>query len=83
MNVRNLFTERLTAAEIRSLGKRAGGVGELVAPTRRGEAEGLGDAALASWLAEDPRRLRRPIIDTGDTLLLGFTASVRAALGER
>jgi arsenate reductase-like glutaredoxin family protein len=80
VNVRNLFTERLSSAEVRALAKRAGGVGELVAPTRRDEAAGMNDAALAAWLAEDPRRLRRPIIDTTGKILLGFTASVRRAL---
>jgi arsenate reductase-like glutaredoxin family protein len=83
VNVRNLFTEPLSVEEIRSISGRAGGVRELVAPTRRAEAEGLTDAALARWLAEDPRRLRRPIIDTGTRVLLGFTAAVREALGTK
>lgn len=81
MTERNLFTDRLTAREIAALGRRTGGVRELVAPTRRAEAEAMSDARLAAWLAEDPRRLRRPIIDTGGAVHLGFTRRVREALG--
>jgi hypothetical protein len=32
------------------------------------------------WLSEDGARVRRPIIESGDTLALGFTADVRAKL---
>ena len=38
------------------------------------------DAVVIAWLAEDPRRLRRPIIDTGDAVYLGFSKAVRDAL---
>jgi arsenate reductase len=68
---------------LRALAKRAGGVRALVAPKRRDEAEGLTDAQLVDWLLEDPRRLRRPIIDTGDEILLGFTKDVRDRLSSR
>lgn len=78
---RNLFKQKLTAAEIRTLGKRAGGVRELVKPTARAEVEPMGDAQIVAWLAEDPKRLRRPIIDTGSALHLGFSSAVREALG--
>ena len=37
-------------------------------------------AQLVSWLAEDPKRFRRPIIDTGSAIHLGFTKNVRDAL---
>lgn len=40
------------------------------------------DAAVAAYLAADPKRLRRPIIDTGAAIHLGFTAAVRDALGK-
>jgi arsenate reductase-like glutaredoxin family protein len=69
-------------AEIRSLGRRAGGVRLLIAPTRRGETEGMTDAQVATFLSEDPKRLRRPIIDTGSEIHLGFTAAVREALAK-
>lgn len=72
--------EPLSVAEIRSLARRAGGVRELVAPTKRREVDGLTDPQIAAFLAEDPRRLRRPIIDTGTAIHLGFTAAVRGAL---
>lgn len=39
------------------------------------------DAQVAAYLAEDPRRLRRPIIDTGDAVHLGFSKAVRESLG--
>jgi len=39
------------------------------------------DAAIVAWLEEDPKRFRRPIIDTGSALHLGFTKQVREALG--
>lgn len=78
---RNLFTDRLTPAEIAALARRAGGVSRLVAPTRLGEIEAKSDAEIVGYLAEDPKRLRRPIIDTGVALHLGFSRKVRDALG--
>jgi arsenate reductase-like glutaredoxin family protein len=77
---RNLFKERLTPREIRALGRRAGGVRELVKPTARAEVAGMTDVQLVAWLAEDPKRFRRPIIDTGSAIHLGFTKTVRDAL---
>jgi arsenate reductase len=65
---------------LRALAKRAGGARELVKPTARAEVEGMSAAQVVAWLAEDPKRLRRPIIDTGDELLLGFTKQVRERL---
>lgn len=53
----------------------------LVKPTARAEVEAMTDAAVAAWLVEDPKRLRRPIIDTGDAVHLGFSKAVRDALG--
>lgn len=62
------------------LARRADGAINLVAPTRRSEVEGMSDMEIAEYLAADPKRLRRPIIDTGGNLLLGFTRAVRDAL---
>ncbi|GAC1412812.1 MAG: hypothetical protein NVSMB57_08300 [Actinomycetota bacterium] len=70
----------MTAREIAALAKRCGGPVNLVAPTRRGEVEGMSDRSIIEYLAEDPKRLRRPIIDTGTALHLGFTKPVRDAL---
>ena len=63
--------------------RRVGGADELVAPKRKAEAAAAdltGDALLA-WLAEGGKRVRRPIIDVGGKVLLGFAADARAALG--
>ena len=40
----------------------------------------MSDAQIVDWLAEDPKRLRRPIIDTGSAIYLGFAKNVREAL---
>ncbi|MGP9789811.1 arsenate reductase family protein [Roseinatronobacter sp. NSM] len=37
--------------------------------------------APAVLLAENPTLMKRPVIDTGDTVLLGWKPDVRAALG--
>jgi arsenate reductase-like glutaredoxin family protein len=66
---------------LRSLAARVGGARELVKPTARADVEGLSEAKIIAWLAEDPKRLRRPIIDTGSIVTLGFTKSVRETLG--
>lgn len=77
---RNLFKDSLSEREITDLAQRAGGIEALVAPTRRNEVEGMSKLEIQHYLLEDPGRLRRPIIDTGDTLYLGFTKSVQEAL---
>jgi arsenate reductase-like glutaredoxin family protein len=84
VTLRNLIKEPLTVAELKTLAKRVGGPEMLVAPKQRAEAEGLTGDKLLAWLAEDGRRLRRPIIDVsgdvGGKVLLGFTNSVREEL---
>jgi arsenate reductase-like glutaredoxin family protein len=77
---RNLIKQPLTAAEIRALGKKAGGAELLVAPKRRAEADGLSGEKLISWLAEDGTRVRRPIIEVGGELTLGFAADAQEKL---
>ena len=77
---RDLLEEPLSPAEVKALGKRLGGVRELVAPKRREELAGLTGAALVKHLSENPNHLRRPLIDTGDALYAGFTAETRAQL---
>lgn len=74
--------EPLTAAELTALAKKAGGAENLVAPKRRAEAAGLSGKALIAWLAEDGARVRRPIIEVGGTLTLGFTEETRRTLDE-
>jgi arsenate reductase-like glutaredoxin family protein len=80
VELRNVIKQPLTAAELRALAQRAGGPKDLVAPKRRAEAEGLDGEALIAWLAAEPLRLRKPIIDRDGQLLLGFNAQSIAAL---
>jgi len=77
---RNLIKQPLTAAELRALAKKAGGPDALVAPKRRAEAEGLAGEKLIAWLAEDGGRVRRPIIEVGGELTLGFAADAQEKL---
>lgn len=56
---------------------------ELVKPINRKETEGMTDAQIVRYLAENPNSVRRPIIDTGETITLGFTPKVRATLDEK
>lgn len=53
-----------------------------MAPKRRADAEGLRGKALVAWLAKDGGRVRRPIIEVGGTLTLGFTEETRRTLEE-
>jgi len=41
----------------------------------------MSDREIIASLVEDPARLRRPIIDTGSAVYLGFSKAVREALG--
>lgn len=70
----------LSEKEVRELGKRLGGVRELVGPKRRAELAGLSEAELVVHLAKNPGHVRRPLIDTGKLLTAGFTAETRAQL---
>ncbi|MFP5225847.1 MAG: arsenate reductase family protein [Actinomycetota bacterium] len=83
MSERNLIKEPLSVAEIKAMGNRVGGVVELVGPTKRREVEGMSDSQIIAWLREDPKRFRRPLIDLGDDVLLGFNAAVRTELESR
>lgn len=79
---RNLIKEPLDAAELRALARKAGGAELLVAPKRRAEAEGLSGEKLIAWLAEDGGRVRRPIIEVGGELTLGFAADAQEKLAK-
>jgi arsenate reductase-like glutaredoxin family protein len=79
---RNLLKEPLSVEELRALAKRAGGAEQLVAPKRRAEAEGLSGEKLLKWLSEDGGRVRRPIVDTGKALTLGFAEDARKTLDD-
>jgi arsenate reductase-like glutaredoxin family protein len=78
--VRNFFMQRLTRSELQLLANRVGDIRLLVAPTRLSEVDGFDRRQIIEYLQEDPRHLRRPIIDTGEELHLGFTAAVRKSL---
>jgi arsenate reductase-like glutaredoxin family protein len=67
---------------LRALAKKAGGVEQLVAPKRRAEAEGISGDKLIEWLAEDGARVRRPIIEVGNEITLGFAEDARQKLEE-
>ncbi len=49
-------------------------------PKQQKNLEHLPDEALPRHLAENPGHVRRPLIDTGELLLAGFTAAVRDQL---
>jgi arsenate reductase len=76
---RDLFKQPLTAAEIRALAARhPEGVRGLLS-TRSTQYKALGldtkkvsDAQLIALMAGEPRLLRRPILDLGDRLIVGF-----------
>jgi arsenate reductase-like glutaredoxin family protein len=78
--LRDLIKRPLTAAELKKLAKRVGGAENLVAPKRRAEADGLKGDALIAWLSEDGARVRRPIVDTGEDVTLGFAKDAQEAL---
>lgn len=55
-------------------------------PNNKKDAEGLSDAEVIDFLVKTPNAVRRPIVDTGGLLTLGFMPKVKAqledALGE-
>jgi regulatory protein spx len=85
---RDLFKQPLTAAEIRALAARApDGVRSLLS-TRSPQYKALGldrrqpsTAELVALMVREPRLLRRPIVDLGDRLLIGFDRAAFDALG--
>jgi arsenate reductase-like glutaredoxin family protein len=77
---RNLIKQPLSLLELRALAKKAGGAEHLIAPKRRAEAEGLSGEKLLAWLAADGAHVRRPIIEVGGKLVIGFAADAREEL---
>ncbi|HEX2258660.1 MAG TPA: ArsC/Spx/MgsR family protein [Actinomycetota bacterium] len=77
---RNIFKDRLTEKEIVELGERAGGVASLVPRKQRDEVEGMSEEEITRYLAEDPSRIKRPIIDTGEHVYIGFSQTVQQQL---
>ncbi len=61
--------------------KRVDSAMDLVKPNNKKDAEGMSDAEILRFLAANPNAVRRPIIDTGKVLTLGFTPEARAKLG--
>jgi Spx/MgsR family transcriptional regulator len=84
---RDLFKQSLSAAEIRALARRRpDGVRGLLS-TRSTQYKALGldrkkasDAELIALMAKEPRLLRRPILDLGDRLLVGFDRAAYESL---
>jgi len=67
----------LAAPELERLAKKAGSARELVAPKKKAEAADVPDGELIAWLAADGKRLRRPILERGPKLTLGFSAAIQ------
>ena len=80
--VRDLVKQPLTEFELLPLAQKAGGARELVAPKKRKEALDIPDTQLLAWLAQDGKRLRRPIVEIDGQITLGFAEDARVALGE-
>lgn len=84
---RDLFKQPLAAAEIRALAARhPDGVRGLLS-TRSTQYKALGldkkkvtDAELIALMVKEPRLLRRPILDLGDRLLIGFDRTAYESL---
>ena len=84
---RDLFKQPLTAAEIRALAGRApDGVRSLLS-TRSTQYKALGldrkkvgDAQLVALMVKEPRLLRRPLVQAGDRLVIGFDREALEAL---
>ncbi len=79
---RDLLKQPLTEAELLALAKKLGNVRELIAPKRVKEMEKVADKDVIPFLAKNPSHVRRPLIDTGKQVTLGFTAEVREQLEE-
>lgn len=75
---RDITKVPLTKAELDALAKRVDDVRDLVKPLNKKDVEGLSDAEVIKYLVATPNSVRRPIIDTGDVLALGFTPAARA-----
>lgn len=73
----------MSLAELTALGKRVSDVRELVKPINKAEVEGMSDKEVLAYLEKNPNSVRRPIIDTGKELILGFTPASRAKLGAK
>lgn len=76
---RDLFKQPLAAAEIRALARHAPeGVRSLLS-TRSTQYKALGldrkkvsDDELVALMAREPRLIRRPLVQAGDRLVIGF-----------
>ena len=84
---RDLFKEPLTAVEIRALAARAPDGLRGLLSTRSPQYKALGldrkkvsEAELVALMVKEPRLLRRPILDLGDRLLIGFDRTAYEAL---
>jgi arsenate reductase-like glutaredoxin family protein len=80
--LRDLLKQPLDADELRAIAQKAGGPEHLVAPKRREEAAGLSGERLLAWLAADGKRVRRPIVEVGGKLTLGFAKDAQEALAK-
>lgn len=65
---------------MKALASRVGDVRDLVKPLNKKDVEGMKDEEVLRYLAATPNSVRRPIVDTGGVLTLGFTPKVREQL---
>lgn len=70
----------MSEEELRALSSRIGDARELVKPLNKKEVEGFSEEEILRYLAANPNSVRRPIIDTGERITLGFTPAVRTQL---
>lgn len=80
---RDLMKQPLTEAELEALHKRVGSARDLVKPINQKDVEGMKDAEILRYLAENPNSVRRPIVDfDGKTLTLGFKPDAKKKIEE-
>jgi regulatory protein spx len=84
---RDLFKQPLSAAEIRALAARAPEGLRSLLSTRSTQYKALGldrkkvsDAELVALMVKEPRLLRRPLVQAGDRLVIGFDRTALEAL---
>ena len=77
MDERDLIRQPLSASEIRELAERAGGLEAVLAtrsPAYRARAAAVQDqAGWVAAMAEEPRLIRRPILETSRGMAVGFS----------
>lgn len=80
---RDLMKQPLTEAELEALHQRVGSARDLVKPINQKDVEGMKDAEILRYLAENPNSVRRPIVDfDGKAITLGFKPDAKKKIEE-